>query len=84
MGPDGSFCLQSPLLFCKARKGRKFEPEDSVQIAVTLASEGNQGQERERERELSCPTPLVQNPFRFPPQETHTHADTVCVTSTCC
>lgn len=58
MGPNGYFCLQSPLLFSKARRGRKFEHEDSVQIAVTLAREGNQGQDKKKE--IGCPSPLVQ------------------------
>ena len=48
MGPSGSFCLQSPLLFSKAKGGCKFEREDSVQIAVTLGSKGNQAQERRK------------------------------------
>lgn len=47
-------------LFCsgKARRGRKFKHEDSVQIAVTLAREGNQGQDREKE--LVYLPPLLQ------------------------
>lgn len=69
MGPDGSLCLQSPLLFSKARRGHKFEHEDSAQIALTLASEGNQGQESEEE--LGCPPPGVQIPIIYPPQGTY-------------
>lgn len=73
-GPDGSFCLQSPLLLSKARRGRKFEHEDSAQIAVTLASEVNQGQEREKE--LGCPPPVVQILSSFHLRKTqHRHTD---------
>lgn len=74
MGPNGSFCLQSPLLFGKARRGRKFEHEDSAQIAVTLASEGNQGQESEKE--LGRPPPVVRVIFLFPSRENTAHMHT--------
>ncbi len=84
MGPNGSFCLQSSLLFSKASRGRKFEHEDSAQIAVTLAREGNQGQEREKE--LGCPPPVVQilssfhlrktqHRHTYTYTHTHTHTD---------
>lgn len=49
----------NPLL-CSAKpwKGCKFEPEDSAQIAVTLARKRNQGQSRKEE--LGCPPPALQ------------------------
>lgn len=50
------------------------EHEDSAQIAVTLASEWNQGQEREKE--LGCPALVFQNPFVFQSQEKHRHTHT--------
>lgn len=69
MGPDGSLRLQSPLLFSKARRGHKFEHEDSVQIAVTLASEG---ETRPGEGEgIRLPSARGPNPFLFPSREKH-------------
>ena len=66
MGPNGSLRLQSPLLFSKARRGRKFEHEDSVQIAVTLASEG---ESRPWEGEgIRLPSTSAPDPFLFPSQ----------------
>ncbi len=53
---------QSPLLFSKAWRGRKFEHEDSVQIAVTLAREGESmpGEwDRIRLSSISGPSPFL-------------------------
>lgn len=51
LGSEGptSFCFQSPLSLAELGEGCKFEHEDSVQIAVTLVREKNQGQDREKE-----------------------------------
>lgn len=84
MGPDGSLRLQSPLLFSKARRGHKFEHEDSVQIAVTLASEGETSP-GEGEG-IRLPSARGPNPFLFPSREKHgaeTHTD-VHDGGTCC
>lgn len=54
-------------LFCsgKARRGRKFKHEDSVQIAVTLAREGGESRLGEGKR-ITVPSTTGANPAFYP------------------